>query len=370
VERAGVAARAGAAETAGDEEPAGDEETEAEMVAKATGYIVKPREIEAAIKRGAIVDEDDWATGFSPAFTVFIAKQQNVVRMFWHVDEEMKTVLAIEVTLSEEGAMHEALRRRELDEEVHTELSRMKFLYAAYEPKCWWFEIFETCRRLLLTGGQVLLQPGTPTQIMLNLIICIFSMRVYALYKPFVDGNDDQLAEVAQWELFFTVLAALCIKVGIDDEDGYNRNVFDGVLVSLQFIIPLLLVYQVYLSAGTKKNKEKFVETGGAMDDVRKVARSLSQASQGEERSASGNAKFYTSWRDIRAVSAATVVLASGFVKKSRETQQEKEEEDRGGESADGRLREQSIGWIVIPAQSHIAVTRRPSPLHHPNRCG
>jgi hypothetical protein len=137
--------------------------------------------------------------------------------------------------------MLEALRRRELDEEVHSKLGRMKFLYAAYEPSCWWFEIFETCRRLLLTGGQVLLQPGSPTQIVLNLVICIFSMRVYALYKPFVSGKSDKLAEVAQWELFFTILAALCIKVDIDDDDGYNRKAFDGFLVSLQFIIPLLL---------------------------------------------------------------------------------------------------------------------------------
>ena len=75
-----------------------------------------------------------------------------------------------------------------------------------YEPNVWWFEVFETCRRLLLKGGQVLLNPGTPSQIVLNMIVCLFSMKVYAVYMPFVNSKSDRLAEIVQWQLFFTTL--------------------------------------------------------------------------------------------------------------------------------------------------------------------
>jgi len=62
-----------------------------------------------------------------------------------------------------------------------------------------WFEIFETLRRLLLIGGQVILNPGTPSQLVLNLIICIFSAKMYATYKSFMSEKADTLVEVAQW---------------------------------------------------------------------------------------------------------------------------------------------------------------------------
>ena len=123
----------------------------------------------------------------------------------------------------------------------------MQFLYAAYEPSCWWFEVFETARRLILTGGQSMLRPGTPSQILLNLIICISSMRVYAKYKPFVKDKNDRLAEVAQWQLFFTMPGALCIKVNINDEDGYDRMVFDLGLTVIQGMAPALLAYDIIL---------------------------------------------------------------------------------------------------------------------------
>ncbi|GMI38151.1 hypothetical protein TeGR_g7086, partial [Tetraparma gracilis] len=158
----------------------GDEHEDALLVSHVYDYITDQGKIEDAVKKGDIVLEDQWVSSLKDEhkpLLEFIAKESNVCRIFWHCREDAETVLGVEVTLSEEGAKTEALRRRAADEEAYSMLGRMKFLYAAYEPKCWWFEVFETLRRLLLTGGQVILNQGTPSQIVLNLIICIFSMK-------------------------------------------------------------------------------------------------------------------------------------------------------------------------------------------------
>jgi hypothetical protein len=44
-------------------------------------------------------------------------------------------------------------------------LARLRFLWDAYEPSCWWFEVFETWRRLMLTCVLGMLAPGTPGQV-------------------------------------------------------------------------------------------------------------------------------------------------------------------------------------------------------------
>jgi hypothetical protein len=128
-------------EAAANKEEVGDEEKEVPLVSHVYGYITDQGEIEETVKKGDIILEDQWLSSLKDEhkpLLEFIAKESNVCRVFWHFREDMETVLGVEVTLSEEGAKKEALRRRAADEEAHSKLGRMKFLYQAYEPKCWW----------------------------------------------------------------------------------------------------------------------------------------------------------------------------------------------------------------------------------------
>jgi hypothetical protein len=124
-----------------DKEEVGDEHEEAPLVSHVYDYITDQGKIEDAVKKGDIILEDQWVSSLKDEhkpLLEFIATESNVGRIFWHCREDAETVLGVEVTLSEEGAKNEALRRRAADEEAHSKLGRMKFLYAAYEPKCWW----------------------------------------------------------------------------------------------------------------------------------------------------------------------------------------------------------------------------------------
>jgi len=52
-------------------------------------------------------------------------------------------------------------------------LASLSFLYSAYEPRCYWFEVVETLRRLLMIGGMLFFNPGSGGQIMVSLVVCM-----------------------------------------------------------------------------------------------------------------------------------------------------------------------------------------------------
>ena len=148
---------------------------------------------------------------------------------------------------SETAGQEKALEERKKHEESDPNIKALFFLYGAYEPQCYWFEVFETLRKLALTGGLVFLKPGTASQIMMSMILCLGSMRIYAGYKPFIEDKVDTFAEVAQWQLFFTMFAALAIRVNVDGESLQDRNAFDVMLVILQFIAPFSVVVHYFV---------------------------------------------------------------------------------------------------------------------------
>jgi len=158
--------------------------------------------------------------------------------------EDAKKWIIVE-SMSDEEALFCAIYHRTLLEEKNPDLKRLSFLYSDYEPRCWAFEVFETFRRIMLTGGQVWLRPGTAAQIIFSIIICLGSMRVYAAYDPFVSSKHDKLAEAAQWQLLFTLLGSLAIRVNLDNESLQDQRWFKLLLVVTQFFVIILVLYQM-----------------------------------------------------------------------------------------------------------------------------
>mmetsp|Transcript_4762 Transcript_4762/g.8844 ORF Transcript_4762/g.8844 Transcript_4762/m.8844 type:complete len:199 (-) Transcript_4762:32-628(-) len=112
-----------------------------------------------------------------------------------------------------------------------------------YEPWCYNFEVIETARKLFLTGGLIFFNPGTGSQIVVSMLMCLGSIRTYAYYSPFVDPKTDIIAEVAQWSLFFVMFGALLVRLNIDGESLQDRGYFDKVLVIVNFtplVLPLI----------------------------------------------------------------------------------------------------------------------------------
>jgi hypothetical protein len=149
--------------------------------------------------------------------------------------EEKKGVI---ITLDEDEATYCAMRMHDEYMKTNPRVARLMFLWEPYEPQCYWFECVETVRKLMLTSGLIFFNAGTASQIPVVIFICLFSMRVYAGYQPFIMETHDLLAEVAQWQLFLTLFGSLLIKVDVITEDGYSQQIFGDVMAAVQFVIP------------------------------------------------------------------------------------------------------------------------------------
>ena len=67
-----------------------------------------------------------------------------------------------------------------------------------YEPHCFWFEIVESWRRLMLSSMLILLDDGSIMQVIVAIFICLLNIKIFTYYEPFDDDDDDRLAEAAQ----------------------------------------------------------------------------------------------------------------------------------------------------------------------------
>ena len=161
-----------------------------------------------------------------------------------------------EENLDRKKSAHLALLERAKNEDENPSLKSMSFLYENYQPKYWWFEVFETLRKLSLTGFLVFLAPGTGLQIVIAIMITIFSLVVYVSLKPFQDPYANKLAIVAQCQLLVTIFCALAIKLKMDGLQDHQS--LDGFLICTQ-VIPFFLVTFYFL--GIKINS---LEEGSA----------------------------------------------------------------------------------------------------------
>eukprot|EP00519_Triparma_laevis_P010158 CAMPEP_0182519262 /NCGR_PEP_ID=MMETSP1321-20130603/45006_1 /TAXON_ID=91990 /ORGANISM="Bolidomonas sp., Strain RCC1657" /LENGTH=877 /DNA_ID=CAMNT_0024727231 /DNA_START=138 /DNA_END=2771 /DNA_ORIENTATION=+ len=131
-------------------------------------------------------------------------------------------------------------RKREkiADKNRHKEksLNKIAFLWEMYEPRWWWFEIFECVRRLSMTGMLVFVDPGSPTQIVIAILNSVISIVMYSHLLPFEKNSDDNLAVVSSWSIFFTLFGAFMVRTNVDNHENtiqYTDHYIFGYLLIL-----------------------------------------------------------------------------------------------------------------------------------------
>ncbi|KAJ8611276.1 hypothetical protein CTAYLR_004144 [Chrysophaeum taylorii] len=166
--------------------------------------------------------------------------------------ELQKVDLFAHLTLSDEDKAFVLTAKRELgfvkqmikvqQRSRDKEIEHLSFLWEEYEPRAYMFSVFECVRKLALSGILVFLYPGSSTQIAFGALFSLVSAKVYSHSKPFVEDEDDLIAEVAQEQLvliFFLSLMLHVSNVCDDDDDQTNHatRVFAGPVFSAIFIM-------------------------------------------------------------------------------------------------------------------------------------
>ena len=90
------------------------------------------------------------------------------------------------------------------------QLGMIKFLFQMFTPRCYWFGIFLLWCRILQTSVLVFMPP----QLQLVFASCVSLIYVAVLREssPFLTVEDNLIALLAAWAVFFWVVSLMLIK--------------------------------------------------------------------------------------------------------------------------------------------------------------
>ena len=138
----------------------------------------------------------------------------------------------------EQVVNYHATRRRQVT------LQPLKFLYAAYHPQYYYWEVFETIRRILLCGVIVVCQHGKTLQIVAACMICVACIILHEACDPYLSPTLSLSNKITQWQLFGLFFVMLLAN---DEEFSDTRDFgLDLVMILILvggFIVELLVLF-------------------------------------------------------------------------------------------------------------------------------
>ncbi|GMH71547.1 hypothetical protein TL16_g05679 [Triparma laevis f. inornata] len=201
---------------------------------------------------------EKYAMGFILVYVVGIPS------MYAHLLWKNKKLLdsgqkQLEQEHGEAEALKRALEKRKSNEEKHPQLKSLLFLYELKQ---------------MLTGGLVVLGSRTLSKIIISILICLLSMRVFAGCKPYIKDRIDVFSEMSQWQIFLVMFATLLIRIAQMSEEFeiHNKTAFAIILSGAQAVAPAVIIVTFLI---------KGQEMGTAV--VREVAKSISKVKDFEE---------------------------------------------------------------------------------------
>ena len=125
------------------------------------------------------------------------------------------------------------MRAREHD----VRAQRSAFLWRAYRPKYYWFEVMDLLRKFLLTGLPLILNSVFPNAATLSLAVgllaSILSMGVYSVLSPYADQQDSYLMLPAQLQATITMICGMLMKYAAGD---WVAELVISLIVILSFL--------------------------------------------------------------------------------------------------------------------------------------
>ena len=104
-------------------------------------------------------------------------------------------------------------------------------LFEAYEEKYYWFETVIMIQKCLLTGGLVLVAPGSSTQILVGLVIALIFYTTLLKTQPYAENEEDIMQSIATASTVGTLLIGFALKAS--ESEGGERSGLDIFLMDI-----------------------------------------------------------------------------------------------------------------------------------------
>ena len=160
-------------------------------------------------------------------------------------------------SINSEYCLHPALHDEE-EEEDNVALQALKFAYENYDKRCWYWEVLEMIRKLIMTVGVVVLFNQTNLGLFIIVIIAIAFAFLHALKKPIKNKfeNAVQLLSLLIVPLNLTTGAILesnaVKKFGYNVEGHSQAGSFGLIFVIMNSLVVILIIGR-FLNAACRK---------------------------------------------------------------------------------------------------------------------
>ena len=123
-------------------------------------------------------------------------------------------------------------------------------IYEHYTMECYYYDIVDLARRLLLTGGLIMMGEESIGQIFLGIIVCLMWLCLIIYKRPYKVGLDNTIAIVLAAHLLLTLISGMALKLyeATPGQDEYQREGFGIVLVFVSVLAVLLSLSSTLLS--------------------------------------------------------------------------------------------------------------------------
>ena len=158
-------------------------------------------------------------------------------------------------------------------------------IYSHYVPECYYYDILDLFRRLLLTGGLIMMGEESVAQVFMGIVICAGWLSLLIHKKPYESMMDNILAVILAAHLLLSLVAGMALKKLYEltpEQDVYQREGFGIVLLTVTIICVILGLASIVagtpcirgtISAYIKKNQKetKYLKLHGDSLDAPRV---------------------------------------------------------------------------------------------------
>eukprot|EP00903_Cladosiphon_okamuranus_P009051 g8653.t1 len=136
-------------------------------------------------------------------------------------------------------------------------IAETAFLWRAYRPEAYYYEVLECFRRLLLTGCLVFILPNSAGQAAVACVLAALTVVVFALVNPYGDDNDHRAYTLGALTIFLTMFMGLAVKVDLADEETESQRVLGLLLIFLTVGLLVVAVLECLWEARRLSRSER-----------------------------------------------------------------------------------------------------------------
>ena len=145
----------------------------------------------------------------------------------------------------------------------------------ADEPNYWWFELAILLNKTMMCGGLVVLNPGSPTQVVCGILIMMFHLLLILKLAPYTSNSEDWSSFASSLGLTLTYIGALVKMIQEQQRDEFDPDELSYAATAMDILpvacVSVVVLIMIFVDCGLLKFlRGKKGVTGGKTDGKKK----------------------------------------------------------------------------------------------------